>query len=881
MKKAGPKSIYLKDYTPPVFLIEDVALDFELGEDVTVVHSTLVIRRNPNSDGPQDTLLLHGEQLELLCVKLDGELLVKGQYYKDAESLQILRVPQRFTVEIVTRIKPQANTSLEGLYKSSGNFCTQCEAEGFRKITYFLDRPDVMATYTTTIVADKQKYPALLSNGNLVSCGELPDHRHYATWRDPFPKPCYLFALVAGDLLCKEGVYRTGSGREVALRIYVQAHNIDKCDHAMASLIKAMQWDEANFGLEYDLDIYMIVAVDDFNMGAMENKGLNVFNSKYVLARPDTATDGDYEAIEGVIAHEYFHNWTGNRVTCRDWFQLSLKEGLTVFRDQEFSADMSSRAVKRISDVRLLRTHQFAEDAGPMAHPVRPQSYMEINNFYTVTVYEKGAEVVRMYHTLFGSEGFRKGMDLYFKRHDGQAVTTDDFAAAMADANHADLTQFKRWYDQAGTPELAVVGQWYPDAGRYALNISQSCPTTPAQDVKKPFHIPLKVGLLAADGSNIALQLAGETNEGGSSRMLDLREAQQRFEFINVPERPIPSLLQGFSAPVTLRHDYTDEELAFLMAHDSDSFNRWEAGQKFAINKIMALIGQTIAGERLSVGENFALAFKNTLTDPKLDQAFIAEAMTLPGESYIAELVEEIDVEAIHAARQALRRSLAVALEPVFLQHYDDNQLEGRYRYHAADAGCRRLKNLCLRYLNILDKPEYRSLAIQQFTAADNMSDSIGAIQALSDWEVAEREQVLQAFHDRWQHDTLVMDKWFTLQALSQHGGGLDKVKQLTQHPLFSIRNPNKVRALIGAFAHGNPTQFHRIDGKGYVFIADQVLQLDELNPQVAARLARAFSRWKRHEPNRRALMRDQLKRIKRSPGLSKDVYEIVSKSLV
>jgi aminopeptidase N len=880
MKKGSPNTIYLKDYTPPPFFIEDVALEFQLGEEATLVYSTLVMRRNPDSH-VEDGLVLDGEQLELLSLKLDGVSLSKRQYHWDRGCLEIPQVPQRFILEIVTRIKPQENTSLEGLYKSSGNFCTQCEAEGFRKITYFLDRSDVMATYTTTIVADRDKYPVLLSNGNLIYSGELNDNRHYATWRDPFPKPSYLFALVAGDLVCDEGAYRTQSGREVALRIYVQEHNIDKCGHAMDSLKKAMSWDERTFGLEYDLDIYMIVAVDDFNMGAMENKGLNVFNSKFVLARPDTATDMDYAGIEGVIAHEYFHNWTGNRVTCRDWFQLSLKEGLTVFRDQKFSADMGSRAVKRINDVRLLRTYQFAEDASPMAHPVRPQSYMEINNFYTVTVYEKGAEVVRMYHTLFGEEGFRKGMDLYLQRHDGQAVTTDDFAAAMADANQADLSQFKRWYDQAGTPEISVRAEWNPDRCSFSLDITQDCAPSPGQDHKEPFHIPLRLGLLASDGSDIPLQLTDEAQHGGLSRILELRDKRQSFEFVNVPEKPVPSLFRGFSAPVNLRYEYSNDELAFLLAHDSDPFNRWEAGQKFAIDRIKMLIEQYQGKRNLEVGDDFAAAFKNTLMDPELDKAFIAEVMTLPSETYIGELIEQVDVDAIHAARQSLRRSVAADLESILLQTYKSNQTEGSYRYNAADAGRRRLINLCLTYLTTLDKREYRSLAMQQFKLANNMTDSIGAMQSLIDCEGVEREEVLRTFHDRWQQDTLVMDKWFTIQALSCGEGTLDRVRQLLEHPLFSIRNPNKVRALIGTFAHNNPIQFHRVDGAGYEFIADRVLQLDSINPQVAARLVRAFSRWRRYESNRRTLMQMQLERIMGTSGLSKDVYEIVSKSLV
>lgn len=880
MKKGSPKTIYLKDYTPPAFLIDDVALEFDLHEDSTLVYSTLALRRNPEHPESVNTLTLDGEQLELISVSLNDRTLHHTEYQIDEQALTVPDVPQRFVLKVITRIKPQENTSLEGLYQSSGNYCTQCEAEGFRKITYFLDRPDVMATYTTTIRADRDRYPVLLSNGNLVSSGEFEGNRHYACWRDPFPKPSYLFALVAGKLVCKGDTHLTCSGRKVDLRIYVQEHNIDKCDHAMVSLKKAMKWDEETFGLEYDLDIYMIVAVDDFNMGAMENKGLNVFNSKYVLARPETATDQDYGGIEGVIAHEYFHNWTGNRVTCRDWFQLSLKEGLTVFRDQEFSADMSSRAVKRINDVRMLRTHQFTEDSGPMAHPVRPQSYMEINNFYTMTVYEKGAEVVRMYQTLFGKEGFRKGMDLYFERHDGQAVTTDDFAACMAEANQQDLSQFVRWYDQAGTPELSVVGQWNAQDSSYTLHVKQTCPPTPGQEIKAPFHIPLKVGLLDSDGNDMPLQLEGETVPAATTRLLQLREPKQSFRFVDLRETPVPSLLRDFSAPVILKYDYSTEELAFLSAHDSDPFNRWEAAQKYAMKKLSALLDQQQNGQAMRVEAGFAQTFKRTLIDPYIDRALIAETLTLPAESYIAEHVDVIDVDVIHSGRQELRRTLAQELEAEFTRIYHENRLEGDYRYNANDAGRRRLKNLCLAYLTTLGDPQYRELARQQFTSAGNMSDSIGAMQALNDCDGEEREEVLRLFLQRWQTDTLVMDKWFAMQAMSHRRDTLDQVTRLMKHPLFSIRNPNKVRSLIGAFAHSNPTNFHRADGDGYAFVAERVLEIDKLNPQVASRLVRGFSRWKKHEPKRKELMRQQLERIAATPRLSKDVYEVVSKSL-
>ncbi len=880
MKKGSPKTIYLKDYTPPPYLIDAVTLRFDLGEEVTVVLAKLTVRRNPAIEVAQDALILAGEHLQLESVKLNGCPLDDQGYKQDSESLTIYQVPSRFELEIVTRIKPQENTSLEGLYKSSGNFCTQCEAEGFRKITYFLDRPDVMAVYTTTLVADKDRYPVLLSNGNLVDRGELDQNRHFATWQDPYPKPSYLFALVAGRLVHQEDSYRTRSGRTVTLRVYVQAHNRDKCDHAIASLKKAMQWDEQSFGLEYDLDTYMIVAVDDFNMGAMENKGLNVFNSKYVLARPETATDDDYMNIEGVIAHEYFHNWTGNRVTCRDWFQLSLKEGLTVFRDQQFTADATSKSVKRIHDVRLLRTYQFAEDAGPMAHPVRPQAYMEINNFYTVTVYEKGAEVVRMYDTLLGREGFRQGMDLYFKRHDGQAVTTDDFLAAMADANHYELAQFKRWYDQAGTPELAVEGHWDVDSKTYTLNVVQRCPPTPEQEHKEPFLIPLKVGLLGSDGRDIPLRLEGENRAMDHTRVLSLRDEHERYTFLDVSEHPVPSLLREFSAPVNVHYDYSDEELAFLFAHDSDAFNRWEAGQRIAIKNLERLIAQHQAGETLELDSRFINAFAHTLNDKRCDSAYIAEALSLPSEAYLAESVAEIDVDAIHAAREFMRQTLATALESSWVEVYHANETKGEYVYNAADAGRRRLKNLCLSYLTTMAKSDYASLSMEQFLGANNMTDTMGALHALNHRDCPERSEALQQFYERWHQDTLVVDKWLSLQATSNLPNSLERVKQLKAHPLFSIKNPNKVRSVIGVFAHTNAVNFHQRSGAGYGFVADTVLELDPINPQVAARLAKAFSRWKKHDAQRRDLMRNELKRMSDSPGISKDLFEVVSKSL-
>jgi aminopeptidase N len=876
-----PQTNYLDAYTPPAFFIDNTELCFDLGEEFTRVRSILSVRRNPETTTDRTPLKLNGEQLQLVSIKLDGEFLSSDQFQINSEDITIPRVPDHFQLEIETQIKPQENTALEGLYQSSGNFCTQCEAEGFRKITYFLDRPDVMSKFTTMIVADKVHYPTLLANGNLIDSGNLDGNQHFATWQDPFPKPCYLFALVAGNLVCKEGVYVIRSGRHVTLKIYVQEHNIDKCDHAMRALKKAMRWDEETFGLEYDLDIYMIVAVDDFNMGAMENKGLNIFNSKYVLARPETATDSDYAGIEEVIAHEYFHNWTGNRVTCRDWFQLSLKEGLTVFRDQEYTADMTSRPVKRIGDVRLLRTHQFPEDSSPIAHPVRPQSYIEINNFYTVTVYDKGAELVRMYQTLFGREGFREGMSLYLQRHDGQAVTVDDFADAMADTNHYELTQFKRWYNQAGTPMVTVTGRWDSEDNSYTLTATQSCPPTPGQAHKEPFDIPLKVGLLAADGTDIPLQLEGEQSAAGTSRVLGVRTSEQSFTFVNVFEKPVPSLLRDFSAPVILRYRYTDEELAFLLTFDSDHFNRWEAGQKLVINYLKRMIGAYQQGKSLKVDETSILAFKKVLQNRDLDRALVSEILVLPSETYVSEHFEQIDVDAIHVARRTFRQSLAEFLETELLQTYHENKLQGAYRYNAEDAGHRKLKNLCLAYLATLGKSEYHVLAWEQYRDTHNMTDMMGAMIALRDSDCKEREEIYESFHDRWQNDPLVMDKWFSNQAMSSREDTLEMVRRLMEHPLFAIRNPNRVRALIGAFAHSNPLHFHRADGAGYAFVADQVLVLDRLNPQVAARLAKAFSRWKKYDPARQSLMQQQLIRIASRKEISRDLYEVITKSLI
>lgn len=876
MREGQPKTIYLRDYTPPAYQVESLRLVFALGDEATDVTSTAVYRLNPGS-AEGAVLDLYGEELELLSLQLDGKALQEGVDYRlTAEGLSVLVMPEQGTLETVTRIYPQKNTALEGLYQSSGNFCTQCEAQGFRKITYYPDRPDVMTVFTTEIIAEQAKYPVLLSNGNLVASGVLENGKHWARWEDPFRKPAYLFALVAGNLAHVEDHYTTRSGRNVTLRIYTEPHNIDKCAHAMASLQRAMRWDEGRFGLEYDLDIYMIVAVDDFNMGAMENKGLNVFNSKLVFASPATATDQDYINIESVIGHEYFHNWTGNRVTCRDWFQLSLKEGLTVFRDQEFTADLHSRAVKRIEDVRMLRTFQFTEDASPMAHPIRPSSYMEINNFYTMTVYEKGSEVVRLYQTLLGREGFRKGMDLYFQRHDGQAVTTEDFLAAMADANGVDLSQLQRWYDQAGTPEVQVSMDYDAQAQTCTLRCSQACPNTPETAVKQPYLIPLHVGLLGQDGQDLPLFLDGKPSNG----VLNFTQAAQTFTLTAVPEHPVPSLLRGFSAPVRLHYAYSEADLIFLMRHDSDAFNRWDAGQRLVMQTILHLLGSLRAGEPLGLGHEFVSAWQAVLTDSTLDPALRAEALTLPSAVDIAELARPADPQAIHTVRTFVLRTLAKTLRMDLEAMYASLQDSGEYRVDAASIGQRRLKNVCLAYLGHLDDEAVYQLCADQYAQASNMTDALAALGVLADIDCSQRVEALQHFHDRWQHDPLVMDKWFALQATSSLPDTLAQVKGLLEHPLFDMRNPNKVRALVGSFALRNPLHFHAVDGSGYDFLAERVLFLNDRNPQVASRMVRPLMNWRHYEPVRSALMKAQLERIQAHEGLSPDVYEIVSKSL-
>lgn len=876
MKGDTPKAIYLDQYQAPAFSIDSVELEFNLEEAQTTVKSRLVFQKL--TEGP---LLLQGEELTLVSVTLDNQLLTDDQYSVDTESLTIEQVPDRFVLEIVNEIKPHENLSLEGLYQTSGNYCTQCEAQGFRKITYFLDRPDVMSIYTVTIIADKELYPVMLSNGNSTDEGMLDGNRHWVKWHDPFKKPSYLFALVAGDLRFIEDQYRAMDGRDICLRIYVEPENIEKCEHAMHSLKKAMQWDEEKFGLVYDLDIYMIVAVNDFNMGAMENKGLNVFNSKYVLASPQTATDSDYDGIESVIAHEYFHNWTGNRVTCRDWFQLSLKEGLTVFRDQEFSSDMTARSVKRVQDVRVLRAHQFAEDAGPMSHPVRPQSYVEINNFYTVTVYNKGAEVVRLYQSLFGVDGFRRGMDLYFSRHDGQAVTTDDFCAAMADANKADLTQFKRWYDQAGTPEITVTARYSAKIQQYVLKMVQSCPDTAGQTDKKPFYIPVLTALLSPEGSELDVESAEDVVvDANGNYVLILKEAEQEFVFNQVSCRPVPSLLRGFSAPVKLEYHYSNEELAILMNHDKDDFNRWEASQNLLLNTIDDMLKQQKQGLDCTVNPLLIDSLQNILSRDDIDKGMVAEILTLPSESYLADCQSDaVDVDVIHQTLEALKTTLAQALKDSLMRCYLDNQDTSDYRFEARAVASRSLKNKALGYLMQLNDDEVVTYCEEQYRQANNMTDTITALSQLVNQEGDSKQVFLDDFYNRWKDDPLVLDKWFAIQASSKATDTSARVLDLLNHEAFSIKNPNRVRSLLSSFS-GNAVHFHQIKGDGYRFIADQILSLDDINPQVAARILQSFSRWKRHEPLRKALMQAQLERILDHEGLSRDCYEIASKTL-
>ncbi|WP_178861237.1 aminopeptidase N [Thiomicrorhabdus cannonii] len=877
---------YLRDYQAPLFELDKVYLEFDLQPQATRVTNTMQIR----ALSPGEPLVLNGEKLQLLDVRVNGES-VLAQCDVTDEHLTVKTDLSEFELSIDTEIAPESNTSLEGLYRSSGNYCTQCEAEGFRKITYFLDRPDVMTLYTTKIIAPKADCKVLLSNGNLIESGELDAGRHYAVWEDPFRKPCYLFALVAGNLECIEDQYRTADGRDVTLRIYVEPRNIDKCEHAMSSLKKSMQWDEQRFGLVYDLDIYMIVAVDDFNMGAMENKGLNVFNSKFVLAKPETATDVDYEGIEAVIAHEYFHNWTGNRVTCRDWFQLTLKEGLTVFRDQEFTADMLSPAVKRIEDVKRLRNHQFPEDAGPMAHPIQPQSYIEMNNFYTMTVYEKGAEVVRLYHTLLGEAGFQQGMKLYFERHDGDAVTVEDFRNAMADANGIDLTQMHNWYVQSGTPTLQIAAEYDAANQTYRLHCRQNLPAQ--EEPFKPLLLPIKTALLAANGKAMPLKvqnaaaqtLSPKTQQAGAGEasqevLLVMREAEQTFVFEGIAEEPTPSFLRGFSAPVNLQFAYSDAQLSLLSRADDDAFARWEAFQTLAMNEIKGNISRFEAQQPLELSAAMINAFAGVLLDRQADRGLVALTLPMPDLTYIGEQYRQINVEAVYAVQRWLKRELAQRFEEPLLALYEQLRAEsaGDYRYEKTAIATRKLKNVALGYLLLLE--QHAALAEAQFNAAQNMTDVLAALESLSHTGHEARLRCLERFYMQWRYDPLVLDKWFAIQAGSHHLHALEHVKALVEHADFHYENPNRVRSVLGVFGRLNLLGFHRADGAGYAFLAEQVIKLDKLNPQVAARMVAPFTHWKRYDAARQQYMQQALQKIMAVKGLSKDVFEIVSKSL-
>jgi aminopeptidase N len=880
MTEVAHSTTYRKNYTPFDYTVESTELCFELEEEATIVTSRLSLRAKYDFSQNPRPLVLNGQHFLLRELLVDGVRLASDRYTVTQELLTIREVPPAFTLEIITELNPKNNTFLEGLYCSDGMFCTQCEAEGFRSITYYPDRPDVLTVFTATIIADRARYPVLLSNGNLLDQGELPNGRHFAKWHDPFKKPSYLFALVAGDLVNIEDHYITSSGREIALHIYVHEQNSNKCGHAMLSLKKAMLWDEETYGREYDLDCYMIVAVDYFNMGAMENKGLNIFNSRYVLASPETATDNDYQAIEAVVGHEYFHNWSGNRVTCRDWFQLSLKEGLTIFRDQEFSADMESRGVKRVADVCYLQTIQFAEDAGPMAHPVRPDSYIEINNFYTVTVYNKGSEIIRMLHTMIGPEKFRKGMDNYFASYDGQAVTVDDFVKSMADAGNIDLDQFSLWYSQAGTPLLNANGVFEPDNGTFTLTVRQSCPSTPGQPDKKPLHMPLTLGLLGRDGRQMPITLVGESSQGPCSRVLQLRSVEETFRFQGLTDEPVPALLRNFSAPVKLDYPYRHEELALLMAHESDPFCRWEAGQRMATQIILDLIVARQEGKEFSLDPEFAEAFRITLTSRHPDRAFQALTLYLPSEKYIAELVKVIDPDAIHNAHQFVIRTLASLFRDEFLTVRETCLGGQAYSPDDGRSGDRRLANLCLSYLINLGEPSIIDLCLGQYQKADNMTEAIGALELLVSCNCPQRVRALNDFYQRWQNDRQVIDKWFSLQALSNLPGTLEEVRALLAHPAFELTNPNRFRALVGAFSQNNQVRFHDLNGAGYQFLADQILKLIPINPQVSARLLSPLVNWRRFDEKRISLMRQELLRIQEVPDLPRVVYEIVTKSL-
>ncbi|MBL0143594.1 MAG: aminopeptidase N [Betaproteobacteria bacterium] len=875
-----------QDYAPPAYLVDTVMLDVVVERPWATVRSRLAMRRNPAAGG--GPVMLDGEHLDLISVAVDGKPLDASRFSMGDGKMCIPEVPDAFLLETAVRFDPWKNTRLEGFYASKDGLFTQCEAEGFRAITYFPDRPDVMARYSVTLHAQRDEFPHLLANGNLVESGDEDGGRHWARWEDPFPKPCYLFAMVAAKLDLAEDHFTTKSGKKALLQVYVEPGKLDQSGFALQCLKRAMRWDEERFGLELDLERFMIVAVGDFNMGAMENKGLNIFNTKYVLARADTATDVDFMMIDRVVAHEYFHNWTGNRVTCRDWFQLSLKEGLTVYRDQEYGGDEYSRAVSRIQDVRALRERQFPEDAGPMAHPVRPDAYVEVNNFYTATIYEKGAEVVRMYQALLGRDGFRRGMDLYFERHDGQAVTCDDFRAAMADANDVDLGQFGLWYSQAGTPTLVSRGEYDAEAKTYTLTLTQSCPPTPGQVAKQPFHIPVAIGLVDPNGYDMALRLEGEESAhavpdpktGAITRVIPITTAESKLVFIDVAEPPVPSILRGYSAPVILHHEYGDAELTHLMAHDADAFNRWEAGQVLATRILLAGVAAIRGGREMVVPAAFVEALGRVITDGARDPAFAAECLQLPGEGVLAEQMAEADPDAIHAARKRLVLEVAQRYRTRFEGAFRHFTVPGAYAPGAATAGRRALRNAALAYIMAIDDSTARALTFLEFRRAENMTDAMAALICLAGSAGAEKDRALAMFLDKWKDEALVVDKWFRAQAVSDLPGACARVEALLAHPAFDLRNPNRARSVLHAFAIDNPVHFHAPDGSGYRLVAGKVVELDRLNPQIASRLARAFDRWRKFDSGRQAHAQAALESIRGAGEISADVAEVVNRAL-
>jgi aminopeptidase N len=874
------RTVYLKDYTPPLFLIPRIDLDIDLiAEDNARVEAKLVVNHDRKAVDSGTALVLDVDEVKVEAVSLDDVPLGPQRYTLDERTLTVPSVPGTFTLKTLSRVNPKQNTKLMGIFMSSTGLFSLCEAEGFRRITPFADRPDVMATYGVTLHADKARYPVLLANGNLIERGDEANGRHWARWEDPFPKPSYLFAVVAAELESRRDTFKTRSGRTVQLQFFVEPGKLDQCEFALESLKHAMRWDEDAYGLEVDLDQYNIVAVGDFNAGAMENKGLNVFNTKLVLARPDISTDWDFSSVDRTVAHEYFHNWTGNRVTCRDWFELSLKEGLTVFREQQYAGDRYSHAVTRIQAVRNLISSQFPEDAGPMAHAVRPPSYQQISNFYTATVYSKGAEVVRMMHTLVGAAAFRKGIDLYFQRYDGQAVTTDDLVGAIQDASGVDLTQFKLWYEQAGTPRLEVSDRYDAATRTYELTVTQRCPPTPGQPAKLPMHIPLAVGLIDVEGRDLPLRLEGEETAQRTSRVLSVRKETEVFHFLDVRDRPVPSLGRTFSAPVIIEYEYSDEALQHLLCYDSDAFNRWEAGQRLAMRLLLQGVADHLAGRPVRFPDHLANAFGRVLSDAQQDPAFAAEVLALPPEVVIAEQLDDIDPAAVHAVRLAMRRFLAERLGADFRRSYEIFATRGPYRPDASSIGRRALRNLCLAYLVDLGDEASRRMCLAQLSAADNMTDALAALTAIANCDCAERRPALDAFYAKWKDEPLVVDKWLGVEALSRLPGTVARVKELTVHPAFTLKNPNKVYALLGSFG-ANQINFHAADGSGYDLMVEQLVALDAVNPQVASRLARNFERYRRFEPRRRALMRAALEKVVATPRLSGETAEVVGKAL-